>query len=175
MVKQLGVKTKQLKFPRKVKNVDGTYNKAGRIMEAAILSIKFKGKESKHCFLVADVGDEDIILGYPFLEDFYPDIDWQQGTLGEEVTISTNDTEEWKPRPRTIKRRLNDTPAWVRLLPGWEEGDEVWLRTTINKVTVVQQLAEKATDKTKKTWQEQVPSQYHVHGQVFLEQVSKIS
>ena len=36
-VKQLGVKTKQLKFPRKVKNVDGTYNKAGRITEAAIL------------------------------------------------------------------------------------------------------------------------------------------
>ena len=26
---QLGVKTKQLKFPQRVKNVDGTYNKAG--------------------------------------------------------------------------------------------------------------------------------------------------
>ena len=82
-------------------------------MEAAILSIKFKGKESKHCFLVADVGDEDIILGYPFLEDFDPHIDWQKGTLGEGITISSNDAGEWKPRPKKERKKQSNAPAWV--------------------------------------------------------------
>ena len=124
---QLGIKTKQLKFPQRVKNIDRTYNKAGQIMEAAILSVKFKGKESRHCFLVADVGDKDVILGYPFLEDFDPQINWQTGSLEEGVTISSNNADEWKPQTKKGKQKGGRALSWVRSLPGWEEGDKVWL------------------------------------------------
>jgi len=45
----------------------------------------------------------------------------------------------------------------MNMIPEWEEGDQIWLRTVIGKTTVAQQLAEKATEKKKKTWQELIP------------------
>jgi hypothetical protein len=49
----------------------------------------------------------------------------------------------------------------------WEKGDQIWLRMTIRKTTVAQQLMEKAIDKWKKTWQELVPKHYHDFSKVF--------
>jgi len=54
-------------------------------------------------------------------------------------------------------RQLETTPVWVQSIPGWEEGDKVWLQTRIAKTTVALQLAQDATDKKKHTWQEIVP------------------
>jgi len=65
------------------------------------------------------------------------------------------------------------TLAWVRCIPGWEEGDKIWLQTRVAKTTVAQQLAEAVTDKKKHTWQELVPERYHHHGKVFSEQASE--
>ena len=54
------------------------------------------------------------------------------------------------------------------------EGDkETLFYAQIAKTTVAQQLAEQATEKKERTWQEQVPRQYHRHGKVFSEQESK--
>jgi hypothetical protein len=44
---------------------------------------------------------------------------------------------------------------------------------TIRKTMVAQQLAEKATDKWKKTWQELVLKHYHNFGTVFFETASE--
>jgi len=54
-------------------------------------------------------------------------------------------------------KQVKTTPIWVRSIPGWEEGDEIWPQTRIAKTTVASQLAQNATDKTKRTWQEIVP------------------
>jgi hypothetical protein len=43
LVKKLKLRTKLLKKPRQVKNVDGTTNKAGVVTEVAILEIRHKG------------------------------------------------------------------------------------------------------------------------------------
>ena len=67
----------------------------------------------------------------------------------------------------------NDRIAWMNMIPEWEEGDQIWLRTVIGKTTVAQQLAEKATEKKKKTWQELVPERYHNFGDVFSEAASE--
>jgi len=61
----------------------------------------------------------------------------------------------------------------VQYILGWEEGDEIWLQTRVAKTMVAQQLAEAATDKKKRTWQEIVPKQYHRHGKVFSEEASE--
>jgi len=61
----------------------------------------------------------------------------------------------------------------VQCIPGWEEGDEIWLQTRIAKTTVAQQLAEAATDKKKRTWQELVPERYHRHSKVFSKEASE--
>jgi hypothetical protein len=62
---------------------------------------------------------------------------------------------------------------WTSIIPDWEEGDQLWHRMTIGKTTVAQQLAEKVTDKRKKTWQELVPARYHEFGSVFSEEASE--
>jgi len=56
---------------------------------------------------------------------------------------------------------METTPVWVRSIPRWEEGDEIWLQTRITKTTVASQLAQDDADKKKCTWQEIVPEWYH--------------
>jgi hypothetical protein len=64
--------TKPLKRPRQVKNVDGTPNKAGKVIEVAILEIRRKNYRQKHEFFGAEVDHNEILLGYPFLEAVNP-------------------------------------------------------------------------------------------------------
>jgi hypothetical protein len=55
LVKKIKLKTQTLKKPRKVKNVDGSPNKAGEVTQVAILEIHHKGYQGKHTFFVAEV------------------------------------------------------------------------------------------------------------------------
>ena len=52
-----------------------------------------------------------------------------------------------------------------------DDRDELYVRIVrtecLAKTTVVQQLAEQATDKTVRPWDQIVPSQYHQHAKVF--------
>jgi hypothetical protein len=87
------LKTKDLQKPRKVRNVDGTPNKAGEIRQACEMMIRYQGKRSKHNFFLANIGSDDIILGYPFFEDLLPDIDWKQGEVTGNISLEMEDTD----------------------------------------------------------------------------------
>ena len=91
-------------------------------METALLTIKCRLKTANHRFLIADIGEDDLILGYPFFEVINPWIDWQTGVTEETITLLSHD-------------------EWGRGSPGLEEVG--WAK----KVTIAQQLAEKAMDK----------------------------
>lgn len=171
-VKQLKLKTTSLSHPRKVRNVDGTTNTGGDIHEFATLEVLYNGRKHDHRFFVADIGPDNFILGYPFFEASSPNINWRQGSLDGAVTISTNDAATLIERIHK-PRKKSKTPAWVRVIPGWEPGDEVWCQTTIRKMTVAQQLAIDVADKTKRSWQELVPERYHKFASVFSEEGSK--
>jgi len=80
---------------QKVQNVDGTNNKAGQILEAIDLTVNNNGEQALHAFYVADIGQDDFILGYPFLEASNPDIDWQNGRINGFTTISTAKANNW--------------------------------------------------------------------------------
>jgi hypothetical protein len=94
MVRQLGLKTKDLQKPRKVQNVDGTTNQAGEIRQACEMTIQYRGKRSKHNFFLANIGIDDIILGYPFFKDLLPDIDWKQGKVLGTIGLETEDADQ---------------------------------------------------------------------------------
>jgi hypothetical protein len=79
--------TRTLRKPRQVKNVDGTPNKAGKVIEVAILEICQKNYRQKHEFFVAEVDCDKILLGYPFLEAVDPQINWRSGKLYGAVTL----------------------------------------------------------------------------------------
>jgi len=103
------------------------------VTHTTTFKINYQGKETCHKFLIADIGEDDIILGYPFFEGTNPDINWANGTM--EGTVELKGTTE----------------------------DSLWIKTLLGKTTVAQQLAEAATEKKKKSWDELVPEQYHCY------------
>ena len=130
------------------------------------------GEQALHAFYVANISLDNFILGYPFLEASNPNIDWRNGQVEGFTTISTAKAGVWQPTSKET-RQTNNTPIWVRSIPGWEEGNEIWLQTRIAKTTVASQLAQDATNKRKCSWQELVPEWYHRHGKVFSEEASE--
>ena len=79
------ISTKVLKFmkignlklpkPRTIWNIDGTHNKAGAITNFVDLQVRCGPKVEEMRLLVTDLGEDEIILGYPWLAAFQPDID----------------------------------------------------------------------------------------------------
>ena len=84
LVRRLALGTQKLDHSRKIWNIDGTNNKAGRIMEYVDLSIQTGKKQNKMRFLITDLGHEDLILGYPWLAMFELKFSWADGTIDME-------------------------------------------------------------------------------------------
>jgi len=112
--------------PHKVQNVDSTPNKSGEILEAVDLLVNNNRKKASHTFFFANIGQDDFILGYPFFEASNLNIDWSGGCIEGFTTVFSIDANTWQPPLKGTKQQ-DSTPAWVQCIPGWEEGNEVWL------------------------------------------------
>ena len=77
----MGLGTTKLPRPKKLHNVDDTTNKSGKITHSLHLDVKTNGIHKEMKFLVANIGREDIILGYPWLVTYEPWFSWQHGTI----------------------------------------------------------------------------------------------
>ena len=84
LIRRLALGTQKLEQSRKIWNIDGTNNKAGRITEYVDLSVQTGKKQNKMRFLITDLGHEDLILGYPWLATFEPKFSWADGTIDVE-------------------------------------------------------------------------------------------
>ena len=85
IMKQMRIGSLPLTKPRSIWNIDGTHNKAGTITHYADLQVRCGIKIENMKFLVTDLGDDDIILGYPWLSAFQPKINWKEAVLFEEM------------------------------------------------------------------------------------------
>ena len=82
--------TKKLKYPIQVRNIDRTDNRAGRIMDFIELIMKQGTKKVPTRFYVTNLGGNRTILGYSWLRDFNPNIDWPTRKLnGLQVEVKT--------------------------------------------------------------------------------------
>ena len=72
-----------LKKPQYIWNIDGTHNKAGTIKEYVDLQVQVGPKKEEMHFLVTHIGEDELVLGYPWLVAFQPKIDWKQAVLDE--------------------------------------------------------------------------------------------
>ena len=72
---------KDLPKPIKVYNVDGTPNKQGTITQYVELNLTIHKRQRKHRLYVTGLGNQQLILGYPWLKEMNPLIDWKKGTL----------------------------------------------------------------------------------------------
>jgi len=80
-VAKLKLGTTRIPQPQKIYNVDGTENQAGMIKHCVQLYIKHGGQQKQARFFVTNLGKEQIILGYPWLEEFNPEICWKDRKL----------------------------------------------------------------------------------------------
>ena len=76
---------KKLDNPRKIFNIDDTENKSGSITHYLDLDILTKGIHHEMRFLVADLGREELLLGYPWLATFEPSLHWRTATINEKI------------------------------------------------------------------------------------------
>jgi hypothetical protein len=67
--------------PRQIFNINGTHNQAGLIEHSVHLYIKRGGQQIQTQLFVANLGKDHIILGYPWLEAFNPNINWKEGKI----------------------------------------------------------------------------------------------
>ena len=79
--KHLGLRLQELEASKKIFNIDNTTNKSGSITHFLNLKVCTKGQVMELCFLVADIGSKDLLLGYPWLVAFEPKFDWKHATM----------------------------------------------------------------------------------------------
>ncbi|ESK82715.1 hypothetical protein Moror_5697 [Moniliophthora roreri MCA 2997] len=77
----LGKKWIQLPERIRVFNVDGTTNKTAWITHVVELEFQIAGKTFRENFMILGIGDEDMILGLPWLRYHNPVIGWGAGEI----------------------------------------------------------------------------------------------
>ena len=99
LVKCLSLGTNQLEKPKKVWNMDGTTNKGGELTHYVDLEVKTGSKKQKMHFLITDLGDDNLILGYPWLSTFEPKFSWHDGIIDTQflpIIIRSLDWKQWR-------------------------------------------------------------------------------
>ena len=88
--KRLGLAMTLLEKPKQIYNINNTSNKVGSITHSLELKVTTKGIDKVMQFLVTDIGNKDILLGYPWLATFEPKFGWKDAiivTLGPGVCL----------------------------------------------------------------------------------------
>ena len=80
-VEQLGLPVKPLEKTITARNVDGTPNRTGTIDSCVDLTVEVDKKIMDIRLMVTGLGSQRIILGFPWLNEHNPDIDWKTGTF----------------------------------------------------------------------------------------------
>ncbi len=138
--------------PIKIWNIDGTHNQNGAITHFTDLQVQ-TGTETKILrFLITNLGKDEVILGYPWLTAFEPIIHWKDATLDKKcqpVVVSSIKPEETQIATITAKEEWEE-------MGQTDEAPYVMLRKTMT----ASELAQKAMDKTEKTFEQMVPEEY---------------
>jgi len=62
-------------------NVDGFPNKAGQISEVVDILLHYKTHSERMLLAVSGLGKQSLILGYNWLKDHNPKVDWEKGEV----------------------------------------------------------------------------------------------
>ena len=73
--------TQRLKIPIQARNTDNSINSKGVIWFSTTLFLNVKGIARRITFYILSLGNENIILGLPWLKEVNPTINWVERTL----------------------------------------------------------------------------------------------
>jgi hypothetical protein len=90
IVKRLKLGAQELEMSHPVYNINGTLNHQGTITQVCYLLISQGNKKQRTSFYITNLGTDHFILGYPWCQDFKPDIDWSNLMLnGPKIRMET--------------------------------------------------------------------------------------
>ena len=170
LVEWLGLGTRDLERPRKIWNIDETNNQAGMLTQYIDLSIRTGKREETMWFLITSLGNEDLILGYPWLATFEPHFNWTNGVIDTSylpVVIRSLDWKSLKICPTiAMVTTEDDTPISViqraYIYEELAQESHAW-------ANISTELAQRAGQYTKKV---AIPAHYQQYAKVFDEEVS---
>ncbi len=142
-----------LQKSRKIWNIDNTANQAGAITHYITLDIQTGGIQKQIQFLVTNIGNEDIILGYPWMAAFEPQFSWANGVINE------------KALPIILQSVNPSIPGKDPIIARIGAGSDCHLQATTST-----ELAIKAQQYTQKA---EVPREYQQYAKIFSEEESK--
>jgi len=150
-IRRMKLGKRPLQRPQKIWNIDNMANQAGEITHYITLDVQTKGIRKTIQFLVTNIGNEDIILGYPWMAAYEPQFTWKNGVINEEeLPIILQSVNPFIPGKDPIIARI--------------EGDSQLAATTSTELAIkVQQYIKKV----------EVPTEYQQFAKVFSEQESK--
>ena len=162
LIKRLVLGTQKLERSRKIWNIDGTNNKAGRITDYVDLSVQTRKGQAKMRFLVTDLGQEDLVLGYPWLATFEPKFSWADATIDMEHLPIIVKSLNWETRltKATISSATMETVSSQEKMKIVEELEEECF-------TISTKLAQEAGQYQREV---KVLEEYQKHWKVFSEE-----
>jgi len=80
-VRSKGMNTQILLWNISVFNVDGSPNEAGQITEVVDVVLRYKTHSERMLLAISRLGKQSLILGYDWLKDHNPKIDWEKGEV----------------------------------------------------------------------------------------------
>jgi len=76
-----GMNTRTLSHNIPVFNVDGSPNEVGQISEVVDVVLRYKTHSERMLLAVSRLGKQNLILGYDWLKDHNPKINWEKGEV----------------------------------------------------------------------------------------------
>jgi hypothetical protein len=83
--KRMGLGLQKLPTPKKIFNIDNTTNKSGMITHYLDLDVCTNNIHKQMQFLVTNIGNEEVLLGYPWLATFEPRFNWRSAVIDEHI------------------------------------------------------------------------------------------
>ena len=139
-----GMNTQTFSCNIPVFNVDGSPNEAGQISEVVDVVLHYKTHSERMLLAVSGLGKQSLILGYNWLKDHNPRIDWEKGEVEMthcplrcegECTLRKEQTRQKRIELRALQScrdgptplfqeelELEDTPSPM-YCPDWEPRD----------------------------------------------------
>ena len=111
LLKWLGLGAQALEWPQKIWNINRTTNWGGHLTHFVNLEVQMGKEEQNMCFLVTDLGNEDLILGYPWLSTFEPSFSWREGVINTTFLPIFIWSLDW--------RKTHFKPTIARIVAGW--------------------------------------------------------
>jgi hypothetical protein len=160
LLRRMKIGKLNLPKPRTIWLMHGTCNEERHITHYVDLLVRSGDRTKELRFLVTDLGEEEIVLGYPWLKAFQPKINWKNATLDEEMHPLVIRTTGWKIDAEV--ERIQE--AWTRRARTMATSSKAVYITRseerrLRRTSASTQVAVKMLPKEEKTRDKEVPPQ----------------